>query len=191
VSARMAHRRERGFSLVEVLVSVIVIAIGLLGIAKIQGLAFSSMGVASMRSLAAIEASSLAASMHANRAYWGQGGVAVVPITVTGTAISDPTLATPADCTTATKPNPPNCTLAQLAAYDLQTWAGVVSGVPPLLPGAQTTIQCSNIVGAPVSCTVTITWVENTVGINQQGANTTATLPSLATQQSYVLTVEP
>ena len=60
----------RGFSLIEVLVALVVVSIGLLGIAKMQAIAYSSTGVASKRSLAAIEAASLASSMHANRAYW-------------------------------------------------------------------------------------------------------------------------
>jgi len=62
--------RARGFTLVEVMVAVIVICIGLLGIAKMQALALSNMTASRLRSLAAIEAASLAASMHSNRNYW-------------------------------------------------------------------------------------------------------------------------
>ena len=65
------HALDAGFTLVEVLVSIIVIAVGLLGIAKLEALAFSNTGVSSLRSLAAIVASSLAAIMHADRIYWG------------------------------------------------------------------------------------------------------------------------
>jgi len=61
---------ERGFSLLEVLVALVIIGVGMLGIAKIQALAYASTGTASERSLAAIEAASLAASMRANRGYW-------------------------------------------------------------------------------------------------------------------------
>ena len=46
---------------------------GLLGLAKMEALAISSTSVASSRSLAAIEASSLAAAMHANPGYWAAG----------------------------------------------------------------------------------------------------------------------
>ena len=179
-----------GFTLIEVLVSIIVIAIGLLGVAKMQGLAFSSMGVASTRSLAAIEASSLAASMHANRAYWAQGGIAAPPgVIVTGLAISEPTLAAPiADCTTASGTNPPNCAPLTLAGYDLQQWAAAVNGV---LPNPQTIILCSQNVNLPVDCTIQISWGENAVAINNQGTLNGAANNVSFNVPTYILNVEP
>lgn len=180
-----AHRAAAGgFTLIEVLVSMIVIAIGLLGIAKMQGLAFSSMGVASMRSLAAIQASSLAASMHANRAYWAQGGVAAPPgIIVTGTAINDPTLGVAVDCTTAGTAIP--CAPLQLAAYDMQQWAAAVAAV---LPTPQSIILCSQVVNVPVDCTIQISWGENAVAVNKQG---TALAGAAFNVPTYVLNVQP
>ena len=175
--------RMRGFGLVEVLVSLIVISVGLLGIAKMQALAFSSIGVASMRSLAALEASSLAASMHADRAYWAAGGVVPGVITVTGTTISDSTLGTAADCTTAAGPNPPDCSPTTVAAYDLQQWAQSVNA---LLPNPVATITCSNVVGTPVNCTIQIAWAEKAVAVNQQGTNGASMLAP-----TYVLYVQP
>ena len=52
-----AHARAGGFTLIEVLVAVVVIAIGLLGIAKMQALAYASTSTASLRSLVALQAS--------------------------------------------------------------------------------------------------------------------------------------
>jgi Tfp pilus assembly protein PilV len=104
-----------------------------LGIAKMQALAFSSTGVASKRSLAAIQAASLASSMHANRAYWSAGGVAPATTTITGgvvTASTDPALLTPFDCTS-TGPLP--CTPQQVAAYDLSFVKNGVNGWAPAL----------------------------------------------------------
>ncbi len=69
-SVRSADPHSQGFSLVEVMVALVVLSIGLLGIAKMQALSLSSTTIASMRSLAALEASSLAAAMHENRGYW-------------------------------------------------------------------------------------------------------------------------
>src|SRR3981189_1478832 len=93
--------KSRGFSLVEVMGALIIVSVGLLGIAKMQALALSSTGTARLRSLAALEAASLAASMHADRAYWAAGATAA-PITITGTStgptISDATLATIKSC---------------------------------------------------------------------------------------------
>jgi type IV pilus assembly protein PilV len=182
VNGPSARQRARGFSLIEVLVSIVVIAIGLLGIAKIQALGLSSTGIASMRSLAALEASSLADSMHADRAYWAAGGAAAFPgITITGTTIFDATLSPAVDCTTAGGVLP--CSTLQLAAYDLQQWAATVN---TLLPNPQSIILCSSVVGVPVSCTVQITWSERAVAVNQQGTNTAG-----MQAPTYVLYVEP
>src|ERR1700675_2427505 len=88
-----------GFTLIEVLVALIITAIGLLGIAKIQALVYANTSSASARGLVAIQAAGLAAAMHANRAYWALGlapypGAAGFTITgsTTGMTISDNTL---------------------------------------------------------------------------------------------------
>ena len=173
---RHARRTARGFSLVEVMVSLIVVSIGLLGIAKMQVLALSATSIASKRSLAASEASSLAASMHANRAYWASG-VAPVSFTVIGTTISDGNLATAAACAGAV------CSAPQLAAYDVQQWAAAVQA---LLPSPNSTISCTNLAGSPVSCTIQVAWSEKAVSVNTQGATGPAMLAP-----TYTLYVEP
>lgn len=179
------HRRARGFTIIEVLIAVVIIAVGLLGIAKMQALAFSSTGVASMRSLAALEASSLAASMHADRAFWASGVVGVTaPVVVTGLTISDPNLAPVADCTTDGGTNPvPDCPIQTMAAYDLQQWATAVN---TLLPNPVSTITCSVPAAAPVACTIQIVWSENVVATNAQG-----TSGSTMSAPTYTLYVEP
>ena len=52
----MPKRRTGGFSLVEVMVALIVVSVGLLGLAKMEAVALASTTVAGNRSLAAIEA---------------------------------------------------------------------------------------------------------------------------------------
>src|SRR5262249_11240834 len=83
MNAKRSLRAYRGFSLVEVMVALAITAVGLLGLAKMESLAVSSTQVASARSLAAIQASSLAAAMHANPGYWASGVVPTTPTTVT------------------------------------------------------------------------------------------------------------
>jgi type IV pilus assembly protein PilV len=177
----VAARGAGGFSLVEVMVALAVIAIGLLGIAKMQALALSSTTVASERSLAALEASSLAASMHANRAYWAAGGLLPAGgITVTGATVNDPTLAGEPDCSAAA--NQP-CSAVQLAGYDLQVWAGSLAA---LLPNDTATVLCTTVVGVPITCTIQISWAERSVALTQQEANT-----GQFQNPTYTLYVEP
>jgi type IV pilus assembly protein PilV len=171
----------RGFTLLEVMVAMVITAIGLLGIAKIQALAYSNTSSAGIRSLVAIQAAGLAASMHANRNYWS---VASGTITITKTntntiIISDATLNT-----TTTSCNGGYCDPTTLAAFDLHTWAQALNNMLPN-SNPQTTINCP--VNIPITCTITVTWNEKEVAINAEGTNSTANtfLPS------YTLYVEP
>ena len=178
MSTRNFAAAHKGFTLVEVLVALLVISIGLLGIAKMQALAMDSTGTARMRSLAAIEAASVASMMHADRAYWAAiptGTTETVSVTASSSSFttSDATVVAPSKgCPTGTP-----CTAAQLAAQDLTYWAGDLNQT---IPGATATITCpgltvsSGIVTAPVSCTVQISWTENLVDINT-GMNTALT----------------
>jgi len=170
--------KSRGFSLIEVMMALIIISVGLLGIAKMQALALASTGTARLRSLASIQAASLASAMHTDRAYWTTSGIASV--TITGKTISDTTLATVHSCTGSggTRPSPA-CTPTQMAAEDLQVWAAAMQAV---LPNDSAIIACS---GTPVTCTITINWAEHIVNSNQQ--ETTGALPPT----TYQLAVEP
>jgi type IV pilus assembly protein PilV len=178
--------RNRGFSLVEVMVALVVSAVGLLGLAKMESLAISSTAVASARSIAAIEASSLAAAMHANRGYWA--AVAPASTTITSTLGSAPTIsdaglssAPPNNCSVPAAVG--TCTANQMAAFDVQRWA---AGLQTLLPGSFSTITCTTVVTIPVTCTIQIQWTENAVAANAQQTNINA----LQTP-TYVLYVQP
>jgi type IV pilus assembly protein PilV len=204
VGARASARaRTGGFTLLEVMVALVITAIGLLGIAKIQALAYASTGTASVRSLVAIQASGLAASMHADRAYWSTGA-APVPITITSSGtgtnflISDNYLNTQASTATFCQQGGGGapCSAAQMASYDLRTWAtalnaaGMLGNLNPV-----TTITCP--VAVPVTCTIQITWNERAVSINNQGAANTQVATSGTANGSgtfnptYILYVEP
>src|SRR5579871_1202658 len=69
-SAMTTQRHLHGFSVLEVMVALIIISVGLLGIAKMQALAIASTTTSRTRSIAALEAASLASAMRADRAYW-------------------------------------------------------------------------------------------------------------------------
>jgi type IV pilus assembly protein PilV len=194
-----ARARAGGFTLLEVMVAVVITAIGLLGIAKIQALAYASTGTASMRSLVAIQAAGLAASMHANRTYWSTGSAPTV-ITITGTGIVDNgsntlgTTATAANFCYSGGGGAP-CTTDVMAAFDLHTWALALNTMLNHL-NPVTTISCPNI-NTPITCTIQVTWNERAVSINNQGATNTqvsnvATAGASGTfAPTYILYVEP
>lgn len=183
MSRRHTVSRPQGFSLIEVMVALIIICVGLLGIAKLQALMLSTTGVSRMRALAALEASSIASTMHADRDYWA--GTPATATTVNDTAASkgitsnDSALQTQPNCTYGGSDAP--CTPVNMAAYDLQNW---LNGMYATLPGSVSTIDCATNVGV-VSCTITITWQENTgTSNNQESASTFQ-------NQSYQLVVNP
>lgn len=173
---------SHGLSLIEVLVAVVIVAVGLLGIAKMQALAMAATRGSSTRSLISIEAASLASAMHANKAYWKNVATSTTTfsVNVAGGVIGASTdAALPAqntDCTAAV------CTSVGLAAYDLAAWSTALNAV---MAGSSGSVVCT---GAPVVCTITVTWTENMVGMNANTQN----VPAQQTQTlSYSLLVEP
>mgnify|MGYP001546703398 FL=1 len=178
----------RGFTLIEVMVALLVVAIGLLGLAKMGALAVSNTQVSSTRSLIALQASSLGAAMQGNKGYWA-AGVAPVAFSTQGTTVTDATgvltQAVPT-CFSASAPALPVCTPAQLAAYDLQTWA---ANMTAQFPSYAANFVCNSVAGAPVSCTITITWSEKYVALNNTTAVTSGAVQNAT--QSYTLYVAP
>jgi type IV pilus assembly protein PilV len=203
-SGSPARTRVRGFTLIEVMVALFVTAVGLLGIAKIQALAYASTGTASVRSLVALEAAGLAASMHANRGYWA-GGFAPIPITVTGTTITGGNLNTeatvPAFPTAGTaycqagSGNTP-CSAELIAAFDLHSYATALDG---MLNNSSptTTINCPNVPGQPINCVIQVSWNEKAVSISKTSATDTTQCTSASATDTcqfnptYTLYVEP
>ncbi|AXE33858.1 type IV pilus modification protein PilV [Chromobacterium phragmitis] len=174
----MIPARQAGFSMLEVLVALIVISLGLLGIAAMQAASINNTSIARSRSLGAITAESMAAAMHANTAYWGaltaSGSWSVGPSGVSGT----PTLSQTVDCAAAT------CSAANLAGYDANQWA---SGTLKTLPSGSGQIVCSPYAAGstPVGCTITVTWLEKNSAVNAAGA------ASGTVTQSYQMVVVP
>jgi type IV pilus assembly protein PilV len=179
---------QSGFSLVEVLVALIIIAVGMLGIAKLEALAVSTTGGSRMRALAALEASSLADAMRADRDYWSAAPAAAVTIDDTGTAgavtTTDATLqsalnANP-NCDSSASGGSAPCTAVNMAAADLILWAGDMDQV---MRGSTSTISCQTV--PTTSCVIMINWEENTVASNSAESSS----PFQA--QHYQLVVEP
>lgn len=190
--------RSRGFSLIEVMVALIVICVGLLGIAKMQALSLSNSTTSRMRSLAAIEAASLASAMHSNRQYWANAAPATVTVNPGVVASSDAALAAAAtaDLTNLTAcfgapGTAAQCAALPLAALDLARWSTSLNALlpPPPAPTPMATILCPPIAGAPTSCTIQISWGEKAVAVNQQ--ETAAAANAQFQVPTYTLYVEP
>jgi type IV pilus assembly protein PilV len=177
--------------LIEVLVALVVVSIGLLGLAKMESLAVSSADVSGNRAIAAMQAASMAAMMHADRDYWATANATAsttVQYTSGAVAVSDATLVVASGNTNCYNTGTGACAPLSLAATDLRAWGTVLNA---LLPGYLATITCTPTTLAaspptPVTCTVQITWAEAGV---QMDANQTNTLGLSA--PTYTLNVQP
>src|SRR5690349_21912373 len=114
-----------GFSLVEVMVAVVVICVGLLGIAKMQALSLSNTTTSRQRALAAMQAASIASAMHSNREYWAgdfQLSAAAPSVTLSGAGPTATVVSTDAAMATAAQ------TQARLAnpAQNINACYGVI-----------------------------------------------------------------
>lgn len=115
------HDLHRGFSLVEVLVALVVLGVGMLGMASLYVTTLQANGTAISRTQAVNLASDLAERIRANP----NGKTGYIPATAPTAAIG---------CYTGTA-----CTPAQLASDDLFIWNQQVISATNGLPGGPTT----------------------------------------------------
>ena len=164
--------KQSGFTLVEVLVSVVVIAIGLLGIASLQASAIKSTSTANMRSVAAINVQTLVAKMRANNSFWryeiadDESNTIVVSSSTSGSgseyeargaSLTGHTLAT---CAAVTGTDPVPCSVIDQARYDLESWMEHVSAVL-VNPKADISINSN---GPGDRILIDLSWDEKTMG---------------------------
>jgi type IV pilus assembly protein PilV len=186
-SIRPVRRRKAGFTLVELLVTMLIVSVGILGIVKLEAAGVSESQVSRVRSLMTYQAESLASSMRANRGYWASTTAAFSTWTsvATGTQ-SYPISGNAGDATCMAN----TCSSTEMAYADWVSWR---TAFVTAFPNATATVACS---GASPACTagsgvvprsydITLSWSEKSVAVNRSG-NSTASAPV-----SMVLHVQP
>lgn len=111
------NRQHKGFSLIEVLVAMVILAIGLLGLASMQTVSMRNIHSAYMRSQASVLAYDMLDRIRAN---------ANQAVTTTSYLINFGIVApSSSDCTSSA------CTPSQMAAYDLSRWKTALANTLP------------------------------------------------------------
>ena len=177
--------KHGGFTLVELLVAVLISSIGLLGLVGLEAMAILDTQTSRMRALVALQASSLAAAMHGNRAFW-TFNVAPVGFGTTGVTVNDNTglLSTPGNsCLFTYLPGSNRCTPANLAAYDVQRWA---TNLNRLVPNYTSSVACSSVTTAPYSCVLNIVWTERFITRGTAPENDSLATGGLRTFSLYI-----
>lgn len=116
--ARQALTRTAGFSLMEVLIALVVLAVGILGVASLQGNSLRSTYGAHLRTQANTLAQDMIERLRANRDYALANGDNY------RIAVSDSASGSVKDCSTQT------CSAAELAAFDKQQWLTNIETLP-------------------------------------------------------------
>lgn len=180
-------RRGRGFTLLEVLIAIVILGVGLLGLAGLLMVSVRTNQSAYLRTQASFLAQSMADRMRTNMR--GVVGAAYnVTVPVGGTA------GTSAACP---------CSVAQLAARDLWWWS---QEMRQFLPNASATIACVQRPGSPLVgggvlmntalvsrlsfdgiCTISMSWSESTLNVGGPGATGTGA----AETQTFVWAFQP
>lgn len=148
------RKSESGFTLIEVAVALLVLAVGLLGVSGLQSSGIQTTLRSHQRAIAMTQAQNISDRIRANL-----GGLRSTDYTnaISGTA-PNPT------CMTSSN----TCTSSQLAATDLYNWQVATAA---LLPSGQGNIACTdinagtpNILEAGSNCLITIRWDGNRNG---------------------------
>lgn len=146
----MKRSLQRGFSLIEVLIALVILAVGLLGMASLMLNSLQSSQSASMRSQASLYAYDIIERIRAN------------PEAVTSTAYVLESRSTPTTLTTCSP-----CTPQQRATRDISEWLSNLFSPQAGIPGASASIQRIANAGVPTIFDINISWDES----GQTGVN--------------------
>ena len=132
--------RQRGFTLLEVLIALLVLSIGLLGLAGLQTIGLRSNQMANMRTTATTLVYDIIDRMRANPQGVIDGDYKIDTAT---------TPSSPPDCRSSA------CDTSELASFDLGEWKNAIVR----LPGG--TGEITQVAGTPPVNTITVRWNES------------------------------
>lgn len=147
----LRSNRDRGFSLLEVLVALLILSVGLLGIAGLQTVSLKFNHQSYERTQATVLISEMIEKIMANPVATRAGSFDLVD--------------TLTDTFTGYGACPTSCTPTQLATYDLSRWQNSMNDPRKLAQGRGTIARMS---AAPEHVfKVTVTWVESNMWMQQ------------------------
>jgi type IV pilus assembly protein PilV len=142
IRANSTRTKGLGFTLIEVLVSILLMGVGLLGMVALQLQGLSNTNNSYFRTQAILLATDIIERMRAN-----QAGIDDNLYNAIDTSGSTPS--NPGGCAS-------GCTSAQLAAQDIYEWNQLFTSSAPTIPGATGTVTAAG----SNEFTVIISWVE-------------------------------
>lgn len=136
----MKHNGQpTGFSLIEVLIAIVVLSVGLLGLAGAQYQGASSTNDAYYRSQATMIGNELAERMHANQPAVDNNNY--TPINIANAQTYIDTSPAPSNCDTTQKKTATSCDTTEMAFFDIYRAA---SDINQRLPGGTLNITCAD-----------------------------------------------
>ena len=168
IAAHLSSKRESGFTLLEVLIALVVLSVGLLGIAAMMNFSLKANDSAYMRSQATALSYDIVDKMRANQtaALNSDYNIAI------GQSISSPP-----DCLGAAN----TCSPAELAQYDLNQWKQLLDSSTDGIPCGDGSVSLTTSNGYSV-VTVTIQWDDSRAQNDALAAGRSAGTPGSCQQ---------
>jgi len=149
---------DKGFTLLEVMIAMVIFSIGLLGLASLQAISMQNEHASYSRSQAILLAYEMADRITVTPSGSPSYVITANTLTVAGYTTDM--------CTTVN-----NCTTTNIVTYDLGIWK---AALPVLLPSGRGSIVRNNVAGV-ITHTITVHWDEDRTGVT--GTNCTNGTP--------------
>ena len=147
-------KSQTGFTLLEVMISIVIFSIGMLGLAGLQATSIQSNNIAYMRTIAMQSAYDMADIIRANANFNN---------TVDG-AFSNVTTTLGSEPTACQSDGTPDCDSSEIAAFEIYYWK---SNLSDLLPSGRGTVSL-----APGTYTITVMWDQDRTGATGEDCGT-------------------